>query len=83
MTYKIEEVVNNSLPTCEGCKAREDKYYAIGLTIFVISLCSCGTLTLVAIPAGYVVMLVSMGKCKTCRTERKIRKAGKAMSSSE
>ncbi len=82
MINEAEDKLLDPAASCANCKSRQDKYYAIGLTIFVISLCSCGTLTLVAIPAGYLVMLLSMGKCKTCRAERKLRKAGNAMSNS-
>ena len=65
---KTEEV--QSL-VCDSCKQRRDKYQAIGLTIFAVSLCSCGTLTFFAVPAGFVVQMVALRKCKACRTASK------------
>lgn len=56
---------------CPTCKQRRETYVVIGLTIFMVSLCSCGTLTFFAIPVGVLLQCFALRKCKACREKIK------------
>jgi len=56
---------------CPTCKQRRETYLAIGLTIFMVSLCSCGTLTFIALPAGALLQFLALRKCDACREKKK------------
>ncbi len=64
-----EPILEPEIPSdeCPQCKNRREKYQAIGLAVFFVSLFSCGTLWIVAIPTGLVLLVISMMKCKGCR----------------
>ncbi len=56
---------------CPMCRQRRETYLAIGLTIFMVSLCSFGTLTFFAIPAGALLQILALRKCEACRMKKK------------
>lgn len=74
-----ELILEPEIPSdeCPQCKNGREKYQAIGLGVFFVSLFSCGTLWIVAIPIGLVLLGISMMKCKECRlAKRQSRGAG-------
>lgn len=69
-TTQLADGSTLALPECQTCKHHREKFQAIGLGVFFVSLFSCGTLWIVAIPTGLVLLFVSMIKCSECRKLR-------------
>ncbi len=52
---------------CEACAHRREKLQSIGVSIYFISLLSCGLLMPICLPLGIVIQYISLLKCKDCR----------------
>jgi hypothetical protein len=69
---KMDVPTENARPVaqpelCPTCRLRRDNLQAAGVTIFMLSLCSFGTLTFIAIPIGVILQILAFRKCVTCR----------------
>jgi hypothetical protein len=72
-----------SVEECPTCKLRRDKWQAIGLSVFMVSLFSCGTLTFIAVPTGAVIQVWSLRSCKTCRQKKRRKQASEPPTTNE
>lgn len=67
-----------SINGCQECYRRLERYRAIGLSVFMISVFSFGTLTFIALPIGMFIQMMTLRKCKICRRNRReILRAGR------
>ncbi len=60
-----------SIDGCQECYLRLERYRAIGLSVFMISVFSFGTLTFIALPIGMFIQMMTLRKCKICRRNRR------------
>ncbi len=52
---------------CPACRRQRENYQVVGLSVFCLSLVSCGTLMPIAIPLALYLQVMSTRKCKACR----------------
>jgi hypothetical protein len=52
---------------CKSCMIRGEKLQSIGVSIFFVSLFSCGLLLPFSLVAAIVIQSMSLRKCKECR----------------
>ncbi|MFO0943080.1 MAG: cation:proton antiporter [Pirellulales bacterium] len=71
-TKEVEHDLALPVSECQACKQHREKFQAIGLGVFVVSLFSCGTLWIVAIPIGLILLMISMVKCQDCRGQKRL-----------
>jgi hypothetical protein len=56
---------------CPTCFDRREKLQAIGLSVFFVSLFSCGLLLPVSVVTAIVIQSLSLRKCRICRARIK------------
>ncbi len=56
---------------CHSCMIRGEKLQSIGVSIFFVSLFSCGLLLPFSLLAAIVIQSLSLRKCKQCRERAK------------
>ncbi len=62
---------------CPDCRRHRENYQVIGLSVFCLSLVSCGTLMPIAIPLALYLQVMSTRKCPACRDADRNAKAEK------
>lgn len=67
---------------CPSCFHRRENLQAIGVSIFFVSLFSCGLLLPVSLPAAMVIQSLLFMKCKHCRDRAKREQRAKRESQS-
>lgn len=63
----------DSSPECPDCRRQRENYQVVGLSVFCLSLVSCGTLMPIAIPLAFYLQVMSTRKCKACRAKPVVR----------
>lgn len=66
---------------CPACRRRRENYQVVGLTVFCLSLVSCGTLMPIAIPMAFYLQVMSTRKCPDCRRKLADKPTGISQSS--